>query len=91
MHDIKYIRNNFDIFKKQISKRNDVPKLDSILDFDKKNRQLIQEKEKLEQEKKSISKLKDKNMFQKSKDISEEIKKLSIDQMKIKSKLNSLL
>ena len=38
MHDIKYIRDNFENFKKKISKRNNTTKIDNILDLDKKNR-----------------------------------------------------
>ena len=53
MHDIKYIRENFDIFKKKISKRNNATDIDKFPELDKKNRELIQEKEKLEQEKKN--------------------------------------
>ena len=44
MHDIKFIRDNFDIFKKKISQRNNTIKIENILDIDKKNRQLIQQK-----------------------------------------------
>ena len=36
MHDIKYIRNNFDTFKKQISLRNNITNIDIILDLDQK-------------------------------------------------------
>ena len=43
MHDIKYIRDNFDTFKKKISNRNNTAKIDNIIDLDKKNRKLIQE------------------------------------------------
>ena len=74
MHDIKFIRENFDIFKKKISKRNNTTNIDHILDLDKKNRKLIQEKEILENQKKDISKSKDEKMFQKSKEISFKIK-----------------
>ena len=56
MHNIKDIRNNFDNFKNIIKSRNISINLDQILDLDKNNRALIQEKETLEQEKKSISK-----------------------------------
>ena len=52
MHDIKYIRNNFSEFKKQVNNRNTEVNLDKILELDTKNRSLIQEKEKLESEKK---------------------------------------
>ena len=54
MHDIKYIRNNFSEFKKQVNNRNTEVNLDKILELDTKNRSLIQEKEKLESEKKTF-------------------------------------
>ena len=84
MHDIKYIRNNFDTFKKQISLRNNITNIDIILDLDQKNRQLIKEKETLEKQKKDISKSKDEKMFEKSKEISLKIKSLSDEQFKTK-------
>ena len=52
MHSIKDIRNNFDNFKNIIKSRNVSINLDQILDLDKNNRKLIQEKETLEQKKK---------------------------------------
>ena len=73
MHNIKDIRNNFDNFKNIIKSRNVSIDLDQILNLDKNNRKLIQEKETLEQEKKEISKKKDKSLFAKSKEISEKI------------------
>ena len=91
MHDIKFIRENFETFKKKISSRNNIVKIDDILDIDKKNRQLIQDKEALEKQKKDISKSKDEKMFQKSKEISAKIKELSDDQLKIKNDLNNIL
>tara|TARA_B100000029_G_scaffold66304_1_gene59154 strand:- start:74 stop:1339 length:1266 start_codon:yes stop_codon:yes gene_type:complete len=91
MHDIKYIRDNFEIFKKKISKRNNASDINNILELDKKNRQLIQEKETLEKQKKDISKSKDENMFQKSKAISIKIKELSDQQIKTKSKIDNIL
>ena len=74
MHDIKYIRENFENFKKKISKRNNTSNIDDIIELDKKNRKLIQEKENLEKEKKDISKSKDEKMFKTSKEISLKIK-----------------
>ena len=65
MHDIKYIRNNFSEFKKQVNNRNTEVNLDKILELDTKNRSLIQEKEKLESEKKTLSKQNDKSLFAK--------------------------
>ncbi len=91
MHDIKFIRENFETFKKKISSRNNIVKIDDILNIDKKNRQLIQDKEALEKQKKDISKSKDEKMFQKSKEISAKIKELSDDQLKIKNDLNNIL
>ena len=91
MHDIKYIRDNFDSFKTKILNRNNTTKIDNILDLDKKNRKLIQDKEILEKEKKDISKFKDEKMFQKSKEISKKIKDLSEAQTKIKLDLDNLL
>ena len=54
MHDIKIIRKNPDIFLKKLSERNAKIDIKSLLDLDKKNRELIQNKEKLEQEKKIV-------------------------------------
>ena len=68
MHNIKDIRNNFDNFKNIIKSRNVSVDLNQILDLDQKNRQLIQKKESLEQEKKIISKKQDKLLFAKSKE-----------------------
>ena len=91
MHNIKDIRNNFDNFKSIIKSRNVSIDLDEILDLDKKNRKLIQEKETLEQEKKSISKKQDKSLFAKSKEISDKILSINKDQSLIKNKLDGLL
>ena len=52
MHDIKLIRKDPDFFKRKINERNVNFDLDNLLNLDKKNRELIQAKEKLEQEKK---------------------------------------
>ena len=69
MHDIKEIRENLKEFSNQIKKRNVNVKFDEILELDKENRSLIQEKEKLESEKKSISKSKDKSLFKNLKNL----------------------
>ena len=58
MHNIKFIRKEPDLFTKKLKNRNQEVNLNTLLDLDKKNRNLIQEKEKLEQEKKIISKKK---------------------------------
>ena len=91
MHNIKDIRNNFDNFKNIIKSRNVSIDLDQITDLDKNNRNLIQKKEALEQEKKDISKKQDKTLFAKSKEISEKIIVISKEQSSIKNKLDNLL
>jgi len=91
MHNIKDLRNNFENFKNIIKSRNISIDLDQILVLDQKNRKLIQEKEALEQEKKSISKKQDKSLFSKSKEISEKIVSINKDQSLIKNKLDDLL
>jgi len=91
MHNLKTIRENPDLFKKKISDRNAKIDFEELLKLDKKNREIIQKKEKLEQEKKAISKSKDKSQFKKSKKISEEIKNLEKTQKKIKEKINPIL
>ena len=52
MNDIKIIRKNPEFFSKKIYERNVKIDLKDLLDLDKKNRTLIQSKEKLEQKKK---------------------------------------
>ena len=69
MHSIKLIRKEPDFFLKKLGHRNTNIGLKSILDLDKKNRELIQSKEKLEQEKRIISKKQDKRQFSRSKKI----------------------
>jgi len=91
MHDIKVIRNNPDIFFKKVSERNTKVNIKSLLDLDKRNRDLIQDKEKLEQEKKIISQKKDKNLFDKSKEISLKINQLNKEQMKAKNQIELIL
>ena len=91
MHDIKFIRDNFDIFKKKISNRNNSASIENILNLDKKNRQLIFEKESLEKQKKDISKSKDKKMFEISKEISSKIKKISDEQLITKIELEKII
>ena len=52
MHDIKSIRKQPEFFAKKLKSRNIETDLGILLNLDKKYRALIQEKEKLEQEKK---------------------------------------
>ena len=91
MHNLKLIRENPDVFRKKISNRNVDINLDELLNLDKKNREIIQKKEKLEQEKKIISKTKDKSQFEKSKKISKEIEDLEESQNKIQQKIAPIL
>ena len=91
MHNIKDIRDNIDNFEKSLLKRNIKIEKANIGNLDKENRKLIQDKELLEKEKKNISKTKDQNLFEKSKEISKKIEKLSRDQSEIKIKLDTIL
>ena len=91
MHNLKQIRENLEHYKTSLSHRNSEVDYDQILDLDKKNRQLIQEKEKFEMEKKNISKSKDESLFEKSKEISKQIENLSKKQKIIKNELDNLL
>ena len=91
MHDIKDIRKNIEVYKKKFLERN--VNLD-VNDFNKKdslNRELINKKEKLEQEKKILSKSKDKSNFERSKKISEEIAILEKKQMESQNQLNKII
>ena len=67
MHNIKDLRNNLDNFKKKFKDRNLSFDEKEFKKLDELNRKLINDKEKLEQEKKSLSKSKDKSNFEKSK------------------------
>ena len=67
MHNLKVIRKDFDAFKKALEKRSIQIDFDKLKNLDIKNRELIQKKENLENEKKEISKSKDENLFAKSK------------------------
>lgn len=91
MHNLKNIRNNFDEFKNNMKDRNFDTDLNNIVDLDKENRNLIQDKEKFEMEKKSISKSKDESLFSKSKEISIKIDELAKKQKIVKDKLDSIL
>ncbi len=91
MHNLKFIRENPELFKKKITERNVKVDVSELLKLDKNFRKLIQEKEKLEQEKKTISKKKDKSQFDKSKKISIQIKDLEESQKKIYEKIILIL
>ena len=91
MHNLKEIRKNLESYKKKFIQRNVVVDFDKLLNLDKSNRDLIQKKESLEQQKKILSKSKNENNFQKSKTLSEEIEKISINLSKTQSELNKIL
>ncbi len=91
MHNLKTIRDNPDLFKKKILDRGVKINLVDLLDLDKNNREIIQKKEKLEQEKKIISKKKDKTLFKRSKEISDKIENLEKTQKDLIEKINSIL
>ena len=91
MHNIKDLRKNLETFKKKLADRN----IDfNAEDFSKKdtfNRELISKKESLEQEKKSLSKSKDKANFEKSKKISDQIEIISKKQSASQSEVNKII
>ena len=91
MHNLKDLRNNLESFKKKLKERNVEFDIDNFNRKDKDNRDLIIEKEKLEQEKKSLSKSKDQANFIKSKKISENISILAKKQKDSQIDLNEIL
>ena len=91
MLDIKKIRKEPDLYLKKISFRNTDINLNDLLNLDKKNREIILKKEKLEQEKKIISKNKDKTQFEKSKKISSQILILEQSHQELKEKINVII
>ena len=91
MHNIKDLRKNLKLYKKKLFDRNFELDINEFEKLDKINRKLINEKEKLEQEKKILSKSKDKSNFEKSKKISEEISKVSKNQLISQKNINNLL
>ena len=91
MHNLKLIRENLGDFKNKISKRNIKVDFDKLIQLDKKHREIIGNKEKLEQQKKIISKSQDKKQFEKSKNISNEINQLIIEEKKIGKKISQIL
>jgi len=91
MHNIKEIRNNIENFTKSIKKRFIDLNIEKIILLDQSNRKYIQEKEILEKEKKDISKLKDKSLFEKSKNISIKIEEIGKLQSKTQTLLQNIL
>jgi len=91
MHNIKDIRKDLDFFKKKISERSSPVNFDNLLSLDKENRELINQKEKKEQEKKILSKSKDPSNFGKSKKLSIEIEQVGKKQIILQHKIFSIL
>ena len=91
MHNLKELRKNLDKFKKKFEDRNVNFDINEFIKKDSLNRDLISKKEKLEQEKKNLSKSKDKSNFEKSKKISEKISELEKRQSKSQSELNKII
>ena len=91
MHNIKLFREKPDFLKKKFKDRNIKLDIDDLLSLDKKNRELINKKEKLEQEKKIISKTKNEDQFKKSKEISNKIKTLENELEVLKNSINKIL
>ena len=91
MHNLKELRKNLDFLKEKFDNRN----VDfDVVDFNKKdilNRDLIVKKEKLEQEKKLLSKSKDKTTFDKSIKISAEISELTKQQTISQSEIDKII
>ena len=91
MHNLKEIRQNIELFEKKIKERNSNVDLKSLIKHDKENRELIQKKEKLEQEKKLLSKKKDPKNFDKSKNLTNQIEEIENSQKKIQGKINNII
>ena len=91
MHDLKELRKDLDNFKKKFEDRNTVFDINDFKKKDTLNRDLISKKEKLEQEKKVLSKSKDKSNFDKSKKISQEITDLIKKQSQSQSELDKII
>ena len=91
MHNLKEIRKNFSEFAKSLEKRSVNVDFTNLEKLDELNRELIQKKESLENEKKEISKSKDESLFKKSKEISIELEKISENQKNTKGKLDEIL
>ena len=91
MHNIKELRKNLEFFNKKFKNRNQDFNLDLFTKLDDLNRKLIADKEKLEQEKKFLSKSKDQSNFDKSKKITEEILIISKKQNEAQNQLNQII
>ena len=91
MHSLKDLRKNIEIFKKKFKDRNLDFNTDEFDKADKNNRELINKKELLEQEKRKLSKSKEQSNFEKSKDISRQIDKILLEQKKTQEKIDQIV
>ena len=91
MHNLKELRKDLNSFKEKFKNRNVNFDVDDFSKKDNLNRNLINKKEKLEQEKKLLSKSKDKSNFEKSKKISNEISDLIKKQSISQKELNKII
>ena len=91
MHNLKEIIKDFSKFEKDLEKRSVKIDFNNLKKLDELNRDLIQKKEKLEKEKKDISKYKDERLFKKSKEISTELEKITEQQKNTKIELDNIL
>jgi seryl-tRNA synthetase len=91
MHNLKDLRKNLAVYKKKFQDRNlffDIKKFQKI---DEINRELISKKELLEQEKKKLSKSKNKSNFEKSKNVSKKIDEILDKQIKSQKEINLII
>ena len=91
MHNLKDLRKNLEIFKKKFKDRNLDFNTDEFNKIDKINRELINKKELLEQEKKKLSRSQEKVNFEKSKQISQQIDEILSEQKKAQTKIDQIL
>ena len=89
--NLKDLRKNLNTLKKKFKNRNVEFNINNFNKIDSLNRNLISKKEKLEQEKKILSKSQNKSNFSKSKKISEDISSLSKKQYKAQEELNKII
>jgi len=91
MHNLKDLRKHLEVYKKKFKDRNLVFNTDEFIKIDQTNRELINKKELLEQEKKVLSKSKDPSNFKKSKNISIKIDEIILAQIKSQKEIDSIL
>ncbi len=91
MHNLKDLRKNLELFKKKFKDRNFDFNTNEFNKVDKINRELINKKELLEQEKKKLSKSQEKLNFEKSKQISQQIDEISKEQRVSQKKIDLIV